>query len=81
LLERVSRVQPVDLGQPDGGEKSRDRQQIRICEGDRVPRDQVRRKVEREEEARVCERGRRDDVPARDVDTREADRRQDSDDD
>jgi hypothetical protein len=41
----------------------------------------MRREVEREEEAGIRQRGRRDDVLACDVDAAESDGRQDSDDD
>jgi hypothetical protein len=81
LLERVVRVEPVDLRQPDGRQQARDREQVRIRERNRVARDKVRREVEREEETRVGQRGRRDDGLAGDVDAGKSDGRQDSDDD
>ncbi len=76
---RVVRAEPVDLRQPDGGEQRCHRQEVRIGERHRAPRDDVRDEVEGEEERGVAERAGRDLRLERDVDAREADRRENSD--
>jgi hypothetical protein len=81
LAEGVGRVQAVDLGQADAGQQAGHRQQVRVRVGDGQARDEVRGQVEREEEPRVRQRSRRDDVLTRDVDAGEAERGEDADDD
>ncbi len=81
LLERVRRPEPVDLGQPDGGQQPGDRQEVRVGVRHGEPGDDVRREVEREEEDRVRERRSGDMRLPRDVDARESDRSDDPDDD
>ena len=80
LAERVVRVEAIDLRDADRGQERGHRQQVRIRLRDSHARDRVRRQVEREEEERVRERPGRDDVLARDVDAREAEAGDDSDD-
>jgi len=81
LLEGVVGLEAIDLRQPDRREQPRDRKQVRIGERNRVARDQMRREVEREEEARGRQRRRRDDVLPGDVDAGEPKSRQRADDD
>jgi hypothetical protein len=74
-------MQAVDLRQPDRRQQARDRQQVGIRERNGVPRDEMSREVQEQEETCVGERGRRDDRLPGDVDTGEPDRRQNADDD
>ena len=80
LPERVVGVEPVDLGHADRGQQRGHREQVRVGLRHREPSDDVRRQVQREEEDRVRERTGGDDVLARDVDAREAEARDDRDD-
>src|SRR5947208_7898277 len=80
-MERVARVEPVDLGDSDRREQSCHREQVRVRLRHREACDDVRDDVEREKEERVRERSGRDDVLPRDVDACEPERREDPDDD
>src|SRR5919108_1876224 len=71
LREGVVLVEPVDLRQPDPGQQAGHREQVGIGVRHGDPCDDVRRDIEAEEEQRVRERFRADDVLARDVDARE----------
>jgi hypothetical protein len=81
LPERIGGVEPVDLRQADCGQQAGDRQQVRVGERNGVPRGEMRDEIDRKEEARIRQRGRRDDVLTSDVDAGKPDGRQDPDDD
>ena len=76
LAEGVVGVQPVDHRHADRREQRGQRQQHGVGLGHGEARDEVGGEVQREEDARVGERGRVDERAARDVDAREADRRE-----
>ena len=80
LPERVVRVEAVDLGHAEGSEQAGQGQQVRVGLRHRDPRDYVCRDVEPEEEQCVRQRGRGDDLLARDVHAGEAEARDDPDD-
>ena len=80
LPKCVVRVEAVDLGHAEGREQAGQRQQVRVGLGHRDPRHDVRRDVEPEEEQGVRQRGRGDDLLARDVHAGEAEARDDPDD-
>jgi hypothetical protein len=81
LPEGEARLDPVDLGEAERAQEPGERQEVRVGVRQADAQGEVRRDEEGEEEARVGERGRRDDVLARDVDRGEPRDREEADED